>query len=164
MKQFIKATATLIVVSMCLTFFVSCCKDPDSNFELFPLNEGGTSLTKTISGTATISKDPVQNGDVVFLSIGPLTFDINGIIVSSTSYSFTIINGKEIGIPMVHYYIDGTEVGQSNDMKHDFAFEYNVSGLEQGTHILSAKAQPQEEGTKFIGEYTESEFTVIVAE
>ena len=146
MKQILKKITKFIVVSMYLAFFVSCCPEIE--------------IESSIMGTATISKDPVQNGEVVYLSIGPLSFDLNGDIISVASSQYTEVNGKKRGIPMVHYYIDGTEVGHSNDWEHQFTFRYKVSELDEGPHTISAEARPQEKGTKFNGEYKESKFEV----
>lgn len=121
-------------------------------------------MTRTVAGTASISNDTVKIGDSVTLSINPfiIVHDGNSIKIEIAYIEGGIEqNGKIYGIPMVHYYIDGFEVGKSNNHEQRFAFQYTVSGLKEGTHTLSATAEPQEESTTFNGEYQSSTFTVV---
>lgn len=117
----------------------------------------------SINGTATISKNPVKNGDDVYLSIGKISFDKDGNVIVDLDYH-TVINGKEYGIPRVRYFIDDKEVGTSNSRKENYACKYHVAGLQVGEHVLRAEAEPQEDETTFTGEYQSMVFTVEAEE
>lgn len=139
----------LASVILCMTFLSSCIKQE--------------AHVKTISGTATISKNPVKIGDEVYLSIGAVKVDANGdidISISASQESGTITGGKEIGIPNVKYYIDKKYVGSSNDKSKKFAYKYIVSDLSAGEHTLSAIPEPQDDKTVFDGTYYSTTFMV----
>lgn len=130
------------LVAMCLT---SC----DPTFF-------GGSTTISIIGTASISKNPVRNGDEVELFIAPVLIGGVGISVDNS----ITINGKTVGIPNVYYYIDDQEVGHSHDKANKFRCVYKVANLAAGEHELRAEAVPQEKGTTFTGGYTSTTFSV----
>ena len=114
----------------------------------------------TISGQVTISKNPIVNGEGVYLSIGTLRFDVSGNLIKVNSYQIASEKNKETGIPKVHYYIDDIEVGSSNDKANNFVIEY-TSHLRQGIHKLRAEAEPQEDNITFTGSYTPTNFFVV---
>lgn len=143
-----KLFITVLISAFCMCLFQSCVEEKEE-------------FTTTVSGTATISKNPVKNGDEVCLSIGGVTIDINGNISTTITIDGSVtINGKEVGVPNVHYYIDDKLVGTSNDKAKGYAFKYKVTGLQPGEHVLRAEAVPQEKGTTFRGGYTSTNFVV----
>lgn len=149
MKKFALFFRSIAFVAIALT--ISCC--------LFSCDcDDDPKIEKSLFGTAVSSQQNVHNGDEIYLSIGPVKIDETGSISVESS---TTINGKEIGVPMVHYYIDDKEVGKSNDPSTKFAVKYIVKDLSIGNHTLSATAEPQEKGTTFIGSYTSSSFNVV---
>lgn len=162
MKKILQKTViALFVVASCIGQTACCDSTPEANVP--------------IKGTVTISENPVKNGDTVFLSIGSIPKDSIDIdsggnghtIIKNTSISVSLsmieYNGEWYtynSVPMVHYYIDDIEVGNSNEYNRYYGFLYKVSGLSVGEHTLSAKAAPQSNYVKFIGEYTSTKFTV----
>ncbi len=148
MIKILKSVSFTIIVLLA-GILISACRDDDDDDVVYECS---------INGKATISKDPVKIGDEVYLSIGPLTFDIDGQIIKVDANQSTTINGKRI-IPKVHYFIDDNEVGVSNDPETKFATKYVVS-LNEGTHNLRAEAEPQEKNITFSGNYQSSTFTV----
>lgn len=145
-----RSSLALIVITLLSMAFSSCHIKQEAH-------------VKTISGTATISKNPVKIGDEVYLSIGAVKVDANGdidISISASQENGQYIGGKEIGIPNVKYYIDKKYVGSSNDKSKKFAYKYVVSDLSAGKHTLSAIPEPQDDETVFSGSYDSTTFTV----
>lgn len=142
---FFKKLAYVAIAFIISSGFSSCRDDEDTaQISLF--------------GKVVSSKDNVHNGEEIFLSIGNVNI---GGSVGIGVQNGTTINGKEIGIPRVHYYVDNKEVGDSNDKSTQFQIKYTVTGLSVGSHTVYATAEPQEKGTTFIGSYTSSTFNVI---
>lgn len=146
-----RSSLALIVITLLSMAFSSCHIKQEAH-------------VKTISGTATISENPVKIGDEVYLSIGAVKVDANGdidISISASQENGQYIGGKEIGIPNVKYYIDKKYVGSSNDKSKKFACKYVVSDLSVGEHTLSAIPETQDDETVFSGEYYPTTFMVV---
>ncbi len=132
MFKTLKSVSFAIIVLLAGIFISACSKE---------------TIVISIDGKATISKNPVKIGEEVYLSIA-----------SASSQTITE-NGKRVGVPKVHYFIDDNEGGSSNDPEKNFAIKYVVS-LKEGTHELRAKAEPQDEDIKYTGSYRSTSFIV----
>jgi hypothetical protein len=113
-----------------------------------------------ISGQAMISKNPIRNGERVYLSIDTLRFDASGNLIRENSYQIAFKNGNGNGVIMVHFFVDDIEVGSSNDKANNYVIEYTPH-LREGFHKLRAEAVPQEDDITYTGSYQPTNFFVM---
>lgn len=117
------STAVLIAAA---SVVATSCGD-----EEFSGSVTGAALVTIDKDGSTYKVESVSSGDNVKLIVGaavgqPLDFQI--VSISGIVYA-----------PDVHYYIDGQEIGVSNDYKSSFSVDYTVRDLAPGTHTLSAE-------------------------
>lgn len=118
-----------------------------------------------VSGTAlvTIQDDEgshrvrvVRPGDKVKLVIGATAdkkCDLGIVTISQVSHP-----------PIVHYLIDGEEVGTSRDFKSFFSFDYEVGALSPGEHELSVEIPQVFKNIFYNIDVVSSTFTVARSE
>lgn len=151
-KSLFSASAAVILATAILS---TSCED-----EQFDGWVKGAAMAKSET-TATTIVSNVQNGDKLILVIGTLT-ELDG-KKHELSIRPVTISGIQY-IPNVHYYIDGVEVGKSNDISDTnncFKCEYRVANLAPGLHTLTAEVPKQYENISYTFDIHHTTFNVV---
>lgn len=113
----------------------------------------GVALATIQQDGKTVRVNDVAPGDNVTLTIGAIsgqTSETNIVTISGITYA-----------PDVHYYIDGQEVGVSNDYKTFFSVGYTVADLAPGIHTLSAEVPQIYNNITYHADVKSSTFNVV---
>lgn len=113
----------------------------------------GAAVILAGDGTSETRLVEVHDGDEVTLSV-------NGIVGKDLELKIVKISGVNHP-PIVHYLVDGQEVGQSRDFASFFSCSYKVEHLAPGEHTLSVEIPKNFENITYVTDVTSTTFNVL---